>query len=125
MTGLVEKYGYASEGESFSIADKNEVWVMDMIGKGAEKGAVWVAVRIPDDAICAHANEPRIRKVDLNDTKNVRYSKDMIEFARKRGWYKGTDADFSFADVYGFHDVATSQLRCPRMGFHASLRTFI
>ncbi len=74
MTNLVAQYGYASEGESFTIADKNEVWVMDMIGKGAEKGAVWIAVRIPDDAICAHANEPRIRQVDLKDKNNVRYS---------------------------------------------------
>lgn len=107
MTSLVAEYGYASEGESFSIADKNEVWVMDMIGKGAEKGALWIAVRIPDDAICAHANEPRIRQVDLKDKKNVRYSNDMIEFARKRGWFSGKDADFSFADVYCEHDVAT------------------
>ena len=99
MTSLVAQYGYASEGESFTIADKNEVWVMDMIGKGAEKGAVWIAVRIPDDAICAHANEPRIRKVDLKDKNNVRYSKDMIEFARKRGYFNGKDADFSFADA--------------------------
>ena len=107
MTSLVAEYGYASEGESFTIADKNEVWVMDMIGKGAEKGAVWIAVRIPDDAICAHANEPRIRQVDLKDKKNVRYAKDMIEFARKRGFFSGKDSDFSFADVYGFHDAAT------------------
>lgn len=107
MTDLVEKYGYASEGESFTIADKNEVWVMEMIGKGAEKGAVWIAVRIPDNAITAHANEPRIRKVDLKDKNNVRYSKDMISFARKRGWYTGKDEDFSFADVYGEHDKGT------------------
>ncbi len=107
MTSLVAEYGYASEGESFSIADKNEVWVMDMIGKGAEKGAVWIAVRIPDDAICAHANEPRIRQVDLKDKKNVRYSKDMIEFARKRGYFNGKDSDFSFADAYCEHDAAT------------------
>ena len=69
LTSLVDKYGYASSGESFSIADKNEVWVLEMIGKGAEKGAVWVAVRIPDDAISGHANEPRIRKVDFKDKK--------------------------------------------------------
>lgn len=100
MTDLVERYGYASEGESFSIADPNEVWVMEMIGKGAEKGAVWIAVRIPDNAISGHANEPRIRKVDLKDKNNVRYSKDMISFARKRGYFNGKDADFSFADVY-------------------------
>ncbi len=107
MTSLVAEYGYASEGESFSIADKNEVWVMDMIGKGTEKGAVWIAVRIPDDAICAHANEPRIRQVNLKDKKNVRYSKDMIEFARNRGYFSGKDSDFSFADAYCIHDAAT------------------
>lgn len=107
MTDLVDKYGYASEGESFSIADKNEVWVMEMIGKGAEKGAVWVAVRIPDNAISGHANEPRIRKVDFNDKENVLHSKDVIDFARKRGYFKGKDEDFSFADTYCEHDVAT------------------
>ena len=107
MTDLVDRYGYASGGESFTIADKNEVWVMEMIGKGAEKGAVWIAVRIPDNAISGHANEPRIRKVDLKDKKNVRYSKDMISFARKRGYFSGKDADFSFADAYGEHDKGT------------------
>ena len=60
---------------------------MEMIGKGAEKGAVWIAVRIPDNAISGHANEPRIRKVDLKDKKNVKYSKDVISFARKRGYF--------------------------------------
>ena len=100
MTDLVDKYGYASSGESFSIADKNEVWVMEMIGKGAEKGAVWIAVRIPDDAISGHANEPRIRKVNLKDKKNVLYSKDLIKFARKRGYFSGKDEDFSFADAF-------------------------
>ena len=107
MTDLVEKYGYASSGESFTIADKNEVWVMEMIGKGAEKGAVWVAVRIPDNAISGHANEPRIRKVDLKDKENVRMSKDAIKFARKRGYFDGKDEDFSFADAYGYHDQGT------------------
>lgn len=107
MGDLVEKHGYASEGESFTIADKNEVWVMEMIGKGAEKGAVWIAVRIPDNAISGHANEPRIRKVDLKDKKNVLHSKDVISFARKRGYFTGKDEDFSFADVYGEHDAAT------------------
>lgn len=100
MTDLVQKYGYASEGESFSIADKDEVWVMEMIGKGAEKGAVWIAVRIPDGAISGHANQPRIRKVNLKDKDNVRYSKDLISFARKRGYFNGKDEDFAFADVY-------------------------
>lgn len=107
MTDLVEKYGYASSGESFSIADKNEVWVMEMIAKGAEKGAVWIAIRIPDNAISGHANEPRIRQVDLKDKENVIYAKDMITFARKRGYFNGKDADFSFADAYGEHDPST------------------
>ena len=108
LTGdLVNKYGYASSGESFSIADKNEVWVMEMIGKGAEKGAVWIAVRIPDNAISGHANEPRIRKVDMKDKKNVLHSKDVISFARKRGYFSGKDEDFSFADAYENHDAST------------------
>ncbi|MDE6866464.1 MAG: C69 family dipeptidase, partial [Muribaculaceae bacterium] len=107
MGELVKNYGYASEGESFSIADKDEVWVMEMIGKGAEKGAVWVAVRIPDDAISGHANEPRIRKVNWKDKENVMYSPDVISFARKRGYFNGKDEDFSFADAYGEHDAAT------------------
>lgn len=107
MTDLVEKYGYASEGESFSIADKDEVWVMEMIGKGAEKGAVWVAVRIPDGAISGHANQPRIRKVNFKDKENVRFSKDVVSFAKKRGYYSGKDEDFSFADVYGVLDYGT------------------
>lgn len=107
MTNLVDKYGYASSGESFTIADKNEVWVMELIGKGAEKGAVWVAVRIPDNAISGHANEPRIRKVDFKDKENVRHSKDVISFARKRGYFTGKDEDFSFADAYAEHDADT------------------
>ena len=107
MTELVDKYGYASSGESFSIADKDEVWVMEMIGKGAEKGAVWVAVRIPENAISGHANEPRIRKVDFNDKENVLHSKDVIDFARKRGYFKGKDEDFSFADAYCEHNPST------------------
>ena len=107
MGELVDKYGYASSGESFSIADKNEVWVMELIGKGAEKGAVWVAVRIPDDAISGHANEPRIRKVNWKDKENVMHSKDVISFARKRGYFKGKDEDFSFADAYSTHKPDT------------------
>ena len=107
MTSLVADYGYASSGESFSIADKNEVWVMELIGKGAEKGAVWVAVRIPDNAISGHANHPRIHKVNFKDKKNVRYSKDVVDFARKRGWYEGKDEDFSFAMTYGEWDYGS------------------
>ena len=107
MTDLVDKYGYASSGESFTIADKNEVWIMEMIGKGAEKGAVWIAVRIPDEAISAHANESRIRKVDYKDKENVKYSDDLFEFARKRGYYEGADQDFSFADAFSDHQPST------------------
>ena len=101
MTSLVQKYGYYSSGESFSIADPNEVWILELIGKGSvEKGAVWVAVRIPDDCISAHANQARIRKFDMKDKENVRCSKDVIKFARKMGYYKGSDADFDFAAAY-------------------------
>lgn len=107
MTDLVEKYGYASEGESFSIADKDEVWILEMIGKGAEKGANWIAVRIPDDAISGHANEPRVRKVNFKDKKNVKYSKGLVDFARKRGYFSGKDEDFSFADAFCTHDLST------------------
>lgn len=82
MTELINKYGYNSEGESFTIADKNEAWVMDLIGKGTgRKGAVWVAVRVPDDCICAHANQSRIRRFPLRDKENCLYSKDVISFA--------------------------------------------
>lgn len=104
MTDLVKEYGYASSGESFSIADKDEVWIMEMIGKGAEKGAAWIAVRIPDDAISGHANEPRIRKVNLKDKKNVMYDPDLIPFARRRGYFSGKDEDFSFADAFDKHN---------------------
>lgn len=101
MTTLVQQYGYASEGESFSIADPNEVWILEMIGKGPnEKGAVWVAVRIPDDCIACHANQSRIHKFNLKDKNNVMYAKDVITFARKKGFFSGKDADFSFANAY-------------------------
>ena len=83
MTSLAEKYGYCSEGETFTIADPNEAWIMEMMGKGpGSKGVVWVAQRIPDDAICAHANQSRIGKFNMKDKKNVLYSKDVIKFAR-------------------------------------------
>lgn len=101
MTSLVQEYGYYSSGESFSIADKNEAWILEMIGKGGkEKGAVWVAIRIPDDCISAHANQARIRKFDMKDKENVRYSKDVIKFARKMGYFDGKDEDFDFAAAY-------------------------
>ena len=101
MTELTEKYGYESGGESFTIADPNEVWILDMIGKGpGRKGTVWVAVRIPDDCISAHANQTRIHKFPLKDKKNCLYSKDVIDFAREKGYFNGKDEDFSFADAY-------------------------
>ena len=101
MTSLTETYGYESEGESFTIADPNEVWIMDMIGKGpGRKGTVWVAVRIPDDCISGHANQCRIRQFPQGDKKNCLYAKDVIKFAREKGYFNGKDADFSFADAY-------------------------
>lgn len=101
MTRLVETYGFCSEGETFTICDPNEAWIMEMMGKGpGSKGVVWVAVRIPDDAICAHANQSRIRTFDQKDKKNVMFSKDCIKFARSKGWFTGKDNDFSFCDVY-------------------------
>lgn len=110
MTDLVARYGYSSEGESFSIADPNEVWIMEMIGKGDEKkGAVWVAVRIPDDCISAHANQSRIHKFDLKDKKNVMYAKDVIKFARQKGYFNGKDADFSFSDAYSPADFGSQR----------------
>lgn len=107
MTSLVQEYGYASEGESFSIADPNEVWILEMIGKGPnEKGAVWVAIRIPDDCIACHANQSRIHQFNMKDKKNVMYAKDVITFARKKGYFTGKDADFSFADAYAPADFS-------------------
>ena len=101
MTSLTETYGYESEGESFTIADPNEVWIMDMIGKGpGRKGTVWVAMRIPDDCISGHANQCRIRQFPLKDKKNCLYAKDVIKFAREKGYFNGKDADFSFANAY-------------------------
>lgn len=101
MTSLVEEYGYYSSGESFSIADPNEVWIMEMIGKGPNnKGAVWVAQRIPDDCIAAHANQARITTFPYDDKNNCLYSVDVIAFAREKGYFKGRNKDFSFSDVY-------------------------
>lgn len=107
MTYLVEKYGYNSEGETFSICDPNEAWIMEMQGTGAgSKGVVWVAMRIPDDAICAHANQSRIGKFNMKDKKNVLYSKNVISYARKMGWFNGKDSDFSWKNTYAFPDFS-------------------
>lgn len=101
MTDLMDKYGYCSEGESLSISDPNEVWIMEMIGKGPDKkGAVWVAMRIPDGYICGHANQSRIQTFPLNDKENCLYEKDVIKLAREKGWFNGKDEEFSFSDTY-------------------------
>ena len=105
MTGLVNDYGYASEGESFSIADPNEVWIMELIGKGkSDPGAVWVARRVPDGYISGHANHARIHNFPLNDP-NTLYSPDVIDFARKQGYFSGKDKDFSFSRAYAVYDM--------------------
>jgi dipeptidase len=108
MTELVAEYGYATSGESFSISDANEAWIMELIGKGKyEKGAVWVARLIPDGYVSGHANQARIttfpfqKKNNWNDpNQTVYHSSDVISFARKLGYYKGSDGAFSFSDVY-------------------------
>lgn len=109
MTELVAEYGYASSGESFSIADKDEVWIMEMVGRGTElnkkgintqKGAVWVAIRIPDGYISAHANQSRIDTFPLDDPENCIYHEDVIKLARQKGYYNGPDSLFSFCDAY-------------------------
>ncbi len=101
FTDLIETYGYASSGESLSFVDKNEAWMLEIIGRKApDKGAVWVAVRVPDGYICAHANCARITTFPLDDPDNCIYSEDVISYARKLGLYDGSDEDFSFADTY-------------------------
>ena len=107
MTTLAETYGYCSEGETFTICDPNEAWIMEMMGKGpGSKSVVWVAQRIPDNAICGHANQSRIGKFDMKDKKNVLYSKDVIKFARQKGWFTGKDADFSWKKAYAAPDFS-------------------
>lgn len=108
MADLTSKYGYYSSGESFSVGDKDEVWYMELIGKGMKmvdgknvnKGMVWVATRIPDGYISAHANQARITKINFKDKKNWMYSKDVVSFAREMGYFEGEDEDFSFSDAY-------------------------
>jgi dipeptidase len=101
ITGLMSAYGYYSSGESLSLSDPNEVWIMEMIGKGVgNKGAVWVARRVPDGYVCGHANQARITTFPLNDPENCLYAKDLISFAREKGFFSGLDEEFSFADAY-------------------------
>ncbi len=115
ISSLMAEYGYASEGESFSISDPNEVWIMEMLGKGKpeivkdkkgrqtvkyNRGSVWVAVRIPDGYISGHANQARITTFPLNDPENCMYAPDAISFAREKGFFTGEDKDFSFSDTY-------------------------
>ncbi len=127
MTSLVEKYGYNSEGETFTICDPNEAWILEMMGTGSDKAlvakqklnrVVWVAQRIPDDAICGHANQSRIgkffsgKKINAkgvyptakNQQADLYYSKDVVRYARLMGWYEGSDADFSWKWAYAAPD---------------------
>lgn len=105
MIDLVAEYGYYSGGETFSIADKQEAWVMEMVGKGpGRKGAIWVAIRIPDDCISAHANQSRIQQIPFDDKENCLYAPDVVSFAREKGYFKGKDADFSFQQAYCPYD---------------------
>ena len=106
---LANKYGYASSGESFSIADADEAWIMELIGKGSKlddkgnnlrKGIVWVARRIPDGYVSGHANQARISTFPLNDKENCLYAEDVISFAREMGYFNGKDEEFSFCDAY-------------------------
>ncbi len=114
MAELANEYGYYSSGESISIADKNEVWIMELIGKGVKmengvnvnKGIVWVAVRVPDGYVAAHANQARIRQFPLNDPENCLYSEDVISFAREMGYFSGKDKDFSFCEAYAPADFS-------------------
>ena len=107
MTSLAEKYGYNSEGETFTICDPNEAWIMEMMGCGGDKKqkVVWVAVRIPDNAICGHANQSRIGVFSQYKTE-VLHSKNVVSFAKEKGWYKGSDKDFSWKNTYAFPDFS-------------------
>ena len=116
---LVQEYGYNSSGENFVVCDKDEAWIMEIIGKGpGRKGAVWVALRVPDDCICAYANSSRIRQFPQAKNADKKlgffvvgdecmYSPDVISFAREMGFYEGADADFSFREAYGPLDFST------------------
>ena len=104
---LCETYGYRSEGESITLADPNAVWVLEFVGKGpGRKGIVWVARRLPDDCITGHANQARITTFPLKDKDNCLYAKDVIKFAREKGYFSGKDAEFSFRDAYAPNDFS-------------------
>ncbi|MBN1413827.1 MAG: C69 family dipeptidase [Bacteroidales bacterium] len=110
MGDLMSAYGYCSSGESLSISDPHEVWIMEMIGKGVgNKGAVWVALRIPDGYVCGHANQARITTFPLNDPENCLYAKDVISFAREKGYFSGNDEEFSFSDAYAPLDFGAAR----------------
>ena len=115
MTSLAEQYGYCSEGETFTICDPNEAWIMEMMGTGTPgteyhtakaPRVVWVALRIPDDCICAHANQSRIRTFNQKDKKNVMFAKGMIQYARDMKWFTGKDAEFSYNDAFAYPDFS-------------------
>ena len=111
MTTLAEKYGYYSEGETFTICDPNEAWILEMQGCGPDRQkskerVVWVARRIPDEAICGHANQSRIGRFPMKDKQNVLYSKNVVKYARTMGWYEGRDEDFSWKMAYAAPDFS-------------------
>lgn len=111
MTTLVEQYGYCSEGETFTICDPNEAWIMEMMGCGPDRKVskertVWVALRIPDDMICGHANQSRITTFDMKDKQNVLFSKNVVKYARKKGWFTGKDEEFSYNAAYAKPDFS-------------------
>lgn len=103
MTTLAETYGYCSEGETFTLCDPNEAWIMEMQGTGKDGGVVWCAIRIPDDAISGHANQSRIGVVSSYNTEVI-HSKNMIKYARKMGWFTGKDKDFNWKMTYAKPD---------------------
>ncbi len=112
MTTLVEQYGYNSEGETFTICDPDEAWIMEMMGCGCDRKlskerTVWVAMRVPDDMICGHANQSRISRFDMKDKSgNVMFSQNVVKYARTMKWYDGKNADFSFCRTYAFPDFS-------------------
>ncbi len=122
ISELVDEYGYYSEGESFSITDKDEAWIFEIIGKGeGEKGALWVALQIPDGYVCAHANQARITNFEFqkkndwfNKKQTVFHCPDVVSFAVDKGWFKGKKSEFSFSDVYapvGFGGARFCEIR--------------